>query len=156
MFRRLYWEIKDVGAALCIAAAMLAALALLSGCKSARVVEVERVRLDTCYISREKRDSIVKHDSIYVHEWTRGDTVFVMVDKWHTMRERVVTHDTIYKARVDSVPVPYEVVRKVPRGYSWWDRTRFWALYVLLAFVVIYFRRNILCVIRYLFGHKSS
>lgn len=152
MFRRWYWEIKDVVSAVCIAAAILAALALLSGCKSTRVVEVERVRLDTCYISREKRDSIVKHDSIYVHEWTRGDTVFVMVDKWRTMLERVVTHDTIYKALVDRVPVPYEVVR----DYSWWDRTRFWALYVLLAFVVIYFRRNILCVIRYLFGHKSS
>ena len=56
---------------------LMTAAMLLAGCRSVRYVEVEKVKTDTTYVTKLHRDSIFKHDSIYVHEWLRGDTVFV-------------------------------------------------------------------------------
>lgn len=108
---------------------------LLCGCRGAKVVTVERVRVDTAYITKEKRDSIRIHDSIYLHEYTKGDTVYIERTRWHRAVEERLRVDTIYKARVDSVPVPYEVERIVYRQ-RWWQR---WLNYASLFVILIGF-----------------
>ena len=47
------------------------------------------------------------HDSIHVTD--KGDTV--RIEKWHTKYVESIRHDTVYKARTDSVPVPYPVTK---------------------------------------------
>ena len=88
---------------------------LLVGCKTKeRVVTVEKVRNDTTYITKHQRDSVWLHDSIHVTE--KGDTI--RIEKWHTRYIERLSHDTLYVAKRDSVPVPYEVTKEVPAKLS--------------------------------------
>ena len=97
-------------------------ITLLTSCKT-RTVVVETVRIDTTYITKQQRDSIWLHDSIFMHEYQKGDTVFMLRDRWHTKYIESIKHDTTYIAKTDSVPVPYPVEVKVPRELSWWQKT---------------------------------
>ena len=112
--------------------------ALLSSCSTTKVVEVERVKTDTTYITKWQRDSVWLHDSIRVTE--RGDTI--SIEKWHTKYVEREVHDTLYQARTDSIPVPYEVVKEVPAELTWWQRVRLWlgnAVLLALLGVVSYY-----------------
>ena len=95
-----------VGVALC---------ALLGSCTTTEYVTVEKIKHDTTYISKVQRDSVWLHDSIYVHEWMKGDTVYRDRDRWHTVYRETKSHDTLYQARIDSVPVPYPVIKEVEK-----------------------------------------
>ena len=87
---------------------------LLMGCTTTRYVPVEHHTTDTVYQSKLQRDSIWLHDSIHVTE--RGDTI--RIERWHTKYIEREVHDTLYRAKTDSIPVPYEVVKEVPRKKS--------------------------------------
>ena len=93
-------------------------LSLLTGCKTVQYIPVETVRTDTTYIIKQLRDSIMLHDSIYIHEYQRGDTIYCdriqYRDRW---RDRWRT-DTIYRSRTDSIAVPYPVEKPLTR----WQR----------------------------------
>lgn len=93
-------------------------LSLLTGCKTVKYIPVETVRTDTAYITKQQRDSVVIRDSIYVHEYQRGDTIYhdriQYRDRW---RDRWRT-DTIYRSRTDSIAVPYPVEKPLTR----WQR----------------------------------
>ena len=110
-------------------------LSLIAGCKShERVVVVETVRSDTLRLSRNIRDSVWLHDSIFIRD--KGDTMFI--ERWHTRwRDRTV-HDTTYVSKTDSVPVPYPVEVKVPRELSWWQCLRMHAGGVALSLLAIW------------------
>ena len=97
-------------------------IAMLTSCKT-RTVVVETVRIDTNYVAKHFRDSIWLHDSIFMHEYQKGDTVFMLRDRWHTKYREKQVHDTTYIAKTDSVPVPYPVEVKVPRELTWWQKT---------------------------------
>ena len=101
-----------------------ASLLLLAGCKTTKYVPVIETHTDTLYISKQQRDSIWLHDSIYVKEYTQGDTVFVLHDRWHTKYIEREVHDTIQHTRIDSVPQPYPVEVQVAKPLSWWQKTR--------------------------------
>lgn len=110
---------------------------LLTSCKSHEPTIVERVRTDTVRITQQQRDSIYLRDSIFVNQWQSGDTIFQVRDRWHTqyvMKERT---DTFYKARVDSVPVPYPVIKKVPAELTWWQQCRLHLANIVLWVILI-------------------
>jgi hypothetical protein len=117
---------------------MAAVSAWLTACTTTKVVTVEKVRTDTTYITKWQRDSVWLHDSIRVRE--KGDSVFV--ERWHTKFVEREVHDTLYQAKTDSIPVPYEVVKEVPAELTWWQRVRLWfgnaVLLALLAVAVYY------------------
>ena len=92
----------------------IALMLAFSGCTTTRYVPVEHHTTDTVYQSKLQRDSIWLHDSIHVTE--RGDTI--RIERWHTKYIEREVHDTLYRAKVDSIPVPYEVVKEVPRKKS--------------------------------------
>jgi hypothetical protein len=118
---------------LCLFVSMLAAV--MGGCKvNERVVTVVEARTDTLIITKHERDSIHVHDSTYIHD--RGDTV--LVERWRTSwRDRTV-HDTVYKSRTDSVPVPYPVRVEVPAELTWWQRTKMGAGIAFMALILIH------------------
>ena len=97
---------------------MLMAVAVLAlmmcSCKSVEYVPVIEHHTDTTYITKHQRDSVWLHDSISVKE--KGDTV--LIEKWHTKYREKQVHDTTYVAKVDSIPVPYEVIKEVPAKLS--------------------------------------
>ena len=91
-------------------------------CKT-KIVTVEKVRIDTTYITKLQRDSIHVHDSIFVNQWQKGDTIYQVRDRWHTEWRDRLLHDTVYKSIVDSVPIPCpvekEVIKQVTPWYNW-------------------------------------
>ena len=115
----------------------------LTSCTTTRVVTVEKVKTDTTYITKQQRDSIWLHDSIHVTE--RGDTI--RIEKWHTKYIEREVHDTLYRAKTDSIPVPYEVIKEVPRKSTWFERTMFSvgiiALMALALFLAMKIKRHL-------------
>ena len=109
----------------------------LRSCTTTRVVTVEKVKTDTTYITKQQRDSIWLHDSIHVTE--RGDTI--RIERWHTKYIEREVHDTLYRAKTDSIPVPYEVIKEVPRQKSCFEHSMFsvgiFALMALALFLAM-------------------
>ena len=110
---------------------------LLTSCKSHEPTIVERVRTDTVRITQQQRDSIYLRDSIFVNQWQSGDTIFQVRDRWHTQYVAKEVRDTFYKARVDSVPVPYPVIKKVPAELTWWQQCRLHLANIVLWVILI-------------------
>ena len=92
---------------------------LFASCTKTEYITVEKVRNDTVWQNHTKHDSIWVHDSIHVTD--KGDTV--RIEKWHTKYVKTEKHDTVYKARTDSVPVPYPVTKYVEKNLSWMQKT---------------------------------
>ena len=119
-------------------------IGLLAGCRSVKYVPVPSVSVDSVYVDRFHRDSVYLHDSVFVNQWQRGDTVY---------RDRVVMkyaykdrwrYDTVAVLRADTVSVPYPVEKDL----GWWERTKLSAFPVLvatvavLAFVIVWLARK--------------
>lgn len=117
--------------------AILACL-LLTGCKTReRIVMVETTRTDTTYITKHQRDSIWMHDSVYVSEKQRGDTLYIERTRWNIKYVERLTRDTIYICVRDSVPVPYPVEVEVPAPLTWWQQARLHLGNIALGVIVI-------------------
>ena len=102
--------------AACIAVALF--IAMLQGCKTPAPVVIPSVH-DT-----NEKEVIVTVDTVYrdrVHyEYRNGDTVIIrdtLFQYKYRWRDRT---DTLIVR--DSIPVPYEVVKEVPRERSGWDK----------------------------------
>ena len=100
------------------------AVLLLSSCTTTKYVTVPEMHTDTLMVTQHSRDSIYVHDSIWVSEQQRGDTILLTTTKWLTKYIERLSHDTIYQSKTDSVPTPYPVEVKVPADLTWWQRVR--------------------------------
>lgn len=114
----------------------LLACLLLAGCKTTKYVPVPSISVDSVYVDRFTRDSVYLHDSVFVNQWMKGDTVYVdkVVYKWR-YRDRW-RRDTVAVVRRDSVQVPVPVEK--PLG--WWQQARlkiFWPLVVVVVVLVV-------------------
>lgn len=111
----------------------------LTSCTTTKVVTVEKVKTDTTYITKQQRDSIWLHDSIHVTE--RGDTI--RIEKWHTKYIEREVHDTLYRAKTDSIPVPYEVIKEVPRQSNWFERIMFCTGIISILCLILFVAKKI-------------
>ena len=111
------------------------ALFFLTGCTTTKVVTVPEVHTDTTYITQHQRDSVWLHDSIHVTE--RGDTI--RIERWHTKYISKEVHDTLYRAKTDSIPGPYEVVKEVPRPRSKLELVVFCAGLISIMALIFFF-----------------
>lgn len=126
---------------------LMLAILLLAGCKTKeRIVNIETVRTDTTYITRNQRDSIHVQDSTHVNERQRGDTIFVEVERLRRIYIDKTVHDTLREATHDTVPRPYPVIKEVPAKLTPWQRLRLHlgdiGLYGLAGWVAIWFLRR--------------
>ena len=97
---------------------------LLGSCTTTKYVTVPEYHTDTLYQNHVQHDSIHVRDSVYFHEYTKGDTVYKEKTRWMTEWRERLKIDTIYKSKTDSVPVPYPVEKKVPAELSRWQSFR--------------------------------
>ena len=102
----------------------LLAVILFSSCTTTEYVTVPEIHTDTLMVTQHSRDSIYVHDSIWVSEQQRGDTILLTTTKWLTKYIERLRHDTIYKSKTDSVPQPYPVIKEVPATLTWWQTFR--------------------------------
>ena len=112
--------------ALCIVVLVLLVIWAFVGCTTTKYITVPEVHTDTVRITKQQRDSIFLHDSIYVKEWAKGDTVYLETERWHTRYQDRWLCDTIYRSRTDSIPVPVPVEKKVPAELNWFQQARIW------------------------------
>ena len=128
---KLALKVEAVLISICLA---LAALWFLCSCTTTKVVTVEKVRTDTTYITKQQRDSIWLHDSIHVTE--RGDTI--RIERWHTKYIEREVHDTLYQSKCDSIPIPYEVIKEVPRQKTLMENIVFCAGIIAFMCVILF------------------
>jgi hypothetical protein len=121
----------------------IALMLSFSSCTTTRYVPVEHHTTDTLIQTKVQKDSVWLHDSIHVSE--KGDTI--RIERWHTKYIEREVHDTLYRAKTDSIPVPYEVIKEVPRKSTWFERTMFSvgiiALMALALFLAMKIKRHL-------------
>ena len=122
-----------VGAIVCIVW-----LLIFNSCTTVRYVPVVEHRTDTVQITKQQRDSIWLHDSIYMHEYSNGDTVYMLRDRWHTKYIESLRHDTTYISKRDTIPCPYPVEVEVEKELTWWQRFRLSMANLILWFLLIW------------------
>lgn len=103
---------------------LILAVIMFWGC-SPEVIEKIEKQTDTCHIEKIRRDSIYQHDSIYIHEWQKGDTVYLERDRWHTEWREKVIRDTVYISRRDTLTTIQYVDK--PADISGWQWAQIWA-----------------------------
>ena len=123
---------------LMILAAIVIILLVCYGCTTTRYVPVIEHRTDTVQITRQQRDSIWLHDSIYMHEYIQGDTTFILRDRWHTKYIESISHDTTYISKRDTIPQPYPVEVEVEKQLTWWQKFRLSMANLILWFLLIW------------------
>lgn len=130
----------------CYALAFILGLILcwvFSGCSSPKqlTTTIHHNTTDTIYKTKVERDSIFRHDSIFVNVYQRGDTIFKEHTRWLTRwRDRLLI-DTVYQSRTDTLTEYREVMREVERRLSWWQRTQMYIgdmALILLIVLVLY------------------
>lgn len=97
-------------ALLCIAAW------IMFGCKSVQYVPVETVKIE--YKDRLKIDSVIKYDSVYFDRYMKGDTAFIIKEKYKYLDKIKIVHDSVFKT--DSISVPYPVEKQLSK----WEKVK--------------------------------
>ena len=111
-----------------------AIITIFTGC-SPKIIERELVKTDTCYIQKERRDSIYLKDSVYVKAWVPGDPGRIETrrgrDRW---RERII-RDTSYVAVRDTITIT--TPREVAKPMSSWQSFQIWTGRLALIAIAI-------------------
>ena len=112
--------------------AMLGLALLFGGWKT---VERENIvtKTDTVRIYSQHKDSVVYRDSVFVHLYERGDTVYHVTERWNVRYNDRVRVDTVYKVREVAQQSKEVAEKKEP----WYDDILTKVLLCLLAGVII-------------------
>ena len=99
-----------------IVCAMTLLASLMGGCKT---VEREIIvnKTDTVRIYSQHKDSVVYRDSVFVHLYERGDTIYHVTERWNVRYNDRVRVDTVYKVREVQAQSKDVTEKKEP----WWD-----------------------------------
>lgn len=108
-------------------------VSVLAGCAKTVYIPVESIRTE--YKDKYHRDSIYILDSVYVRE--KEDTIFK--DRWRIEYRDRLRVDSF--CQVDSIKIPYpvEVIKKVEKKLTWWQKLRIYLGNIALGFCMVYF-----------------
>lgn len=85
-------------------------LVALVGCRTTEYVEVPVTHTE--YVYRDRVDSVAVHDSVYIKEWQRGDTIRVVEYRYKDRFRYIYATDTLIQRDTISV-VSTQVVERV-------------------------------------------
>ena len=95
---------------------------------------VERVKFVTEYRNVYQVDTTIQHDSVYIREWIKGDTVRIVEYRDKYVYRYSTIRDTVIKA--DSIAVDHIKTEYVEQPLSWSKRAKigaFWWLVLAVA-----------------------
>ena len=100
-------------------------------CRSHNTPLISRMDTNSYQVHALQRiDTVLQHDSVYVREVLRGDTVYLTHteyrDRWR-IRE---VHDTIHNTQYITQTIEHPPEKYVPKFYKWCTGL-FWAILVL-------------------------
>lgn len=129
---------------------VLATLIVLTGCKTIEYVPVETVttKVDSIYINKVQVDSIFERDSIYINQYTYGDTVYRDKIKYIYRYRDKLRIDTLHHWHVDSVLVEQTRIIEVDKPQSKWQSFLHYLGIFALATIVVLLVISILWLIR--------
>ena len=91
-----------------------------ASCSSTKSMPVVQSNDTTSFIQRSARvDTIYQHDSVFVREVMRGDTVYLTRTEWRDRWRTRVERDTVMDVRVEKEVVQLPPERYVPKFYKW-------------------------------------
>lgn len=125
---------------------ILAAVLVLSVSCSPKVIE--HVRTEYVYRDRTQHDTTYVHDSTYIREYIKGDTVRIVefrekykyLYKCINKTDTVAVHDTLSVEKVREV--------KIERKLSWWQKFRLVLFPVMLLGLLWAYRKQLLSIIK--------
>lgn len=125
---------------------ILAAVLMLSVSCSPKVIE--HVRTEYVYRDRTQHDTTYVHDSTYIKEYIKGDTVRIVefrekykyLYKYINKTDTVAVHDTLSVEKIKEV--------KVERALSWWQKFRLVLFPILLLGLLWAYRKELLSIIK--------
>ncbi len=103
---------------------------LLLGSCSPRIIE--HTKTEYVYRDRIVRDSLYLHDSIYVKEYIKGDTVFTQKFVYKYIYKDKYRTDTLLREVHDTTQIPVQIEKPL----SWAQKTKLGAFWWLLGAVV--------------------
>lgn len=120
------------GFLLIIWAVVIAICLMFAGCKT---VERENIviKTDTVRIYTQHKDSVVYRDSVFVHLYERGDTVYHVTERWNVRYNDRVRVDTVYRVREVAQQSKEVTEKKEP----WYDDFLTKVLLCLLAGAIL-------------------
>lgn len=98
---------------------------------SCKTVERENIinKTDTVRIYSQHKDSVVYRDSVFVHLYEKGDTIYHVTERWNVQYRDRVRVDTVYKVREIQAQSKEVEEKKEP----WYERLLPWLLVILLG-----------------------
>jgi len=111
---------------------------------------IEHVRTEYVYRDRVQHDTTFVHDSTYIKEYVKGDSVRIIeyrerykyLYKYINKTDTVAVHDTLSVEKVKEV--------KVERKLNFWQKTRLYLFPFMLVLLVWAYRKEILTLIKQL------
>ena len=141
--KRLFWKSATFVRVLSMGIIILAS----ASCSSTKSMPVVQNNDTTSFIQRSaKIDTIYLHDSVFVSEKQRGDTVYLTRVEWRDRWRTRVERDTVVDMRVEKEVVQLPPERYVPPFYKRCT-IAFWAIVAVATIVVIG---------RFAFGNKIA
>ena len=119
-----------------LALSMATILSALPSCRSVNPCLSTIHRDSVAYTIHQTIDTIVMHDSVFVSERMRGDTVYLTRTEWRDRWRTRVERDTIVDVRVEKEVVELPPERYVPKFYRW-TAAIFWTGIALLILYLI-------------------
>ena len=119
---------------------MCFALVALVSCKSVDVVtnaQVQEVQ------TLRTVDTVVLHDSIFIREVMRGDTVYLTRTEWRDRWRTRLVHDTIRDTQVVEKVIEKPPVRYVPKFYKWCTVIFWISAALLLVYLFLKYRLRV-------------
>ena len=114
--KKLYWKLRIISQGVSLAIIILVSVS----CSSTKSMPVVLSNDTTSFIQRSARvDTIYLHDSVFVSERQRGDTVYLTRTEWRDRWRTRVVRDTVVDVRVEKEVVQLPPERYVPKFYRW-------------------------------------
>ena len=114
--KRLFWKSATFVRVLSMGIIILVSVSCKSMCEIATVQSSDT----TSFIQKSTSvDTIYQHDSVFVREVMRGDTVYLTRTEWRDRWRTRVERDTVVDVRVQKEVVQLPPERYVPKFYRW-------------------------------------
>ena len=113
--KKLFSKSSTIVQALSMATILLA----LPSCKSVNPCLSTIHRDSVAYTIHQTIDTIVMHDSVYVREVQRGDTVYLTRTEWRDRWRTRVVHDTVRHTEYVDRVVEKPPERYIPKFHKW-------------------------------------
>ena len=111
---------------------------LLVSCRSLdvpRIAQMDTDRHESHLLQRI--DTIYRHDSIYIREVQRGDTVYLTRVEWRDRWRTRVERDTVVDVRVEKEVVQLPPERYIPKFYRWCTALLWIIFFIYIAYLFL-------------------